>query len=157
MAAGLSSRHVYAYLMGWHMGAGMAERPGWAGDFDRPGAPRQGTYGATGTPARGRGATARRQGSRGKCVLSSCFEQMGLRWEPWTKIRGSSARPAPSLAFLLRPFHHGAETARRCGHVVTSAHVPRPTGHGVGGGRAGASRPGRGPSPSVGLICSASP
>ena len=36
LAAGLSSRHVYAYLMGWHMGAGMAERPGWAGDFDRP-------------------------------------------------------------------------------------------------------------------------
>ena len=91
------------------------------------------------------------------CVLSSCFEQMGLRREPWTKTRGSSARPAPSLAFPPRPFHHGAETARRCGHVVTSDHVPRLAGYGVGGGRAGTSRPGRGSSPSVGLICSVSP
>ena len=27
------------------------------------------------------------------CVLSSCFEQMGLRWESWTKTR-SIAEPA---------------------------------------------------------------
>ena len=36
----------------------------------------------------GMGATMPRE-----CVLSSCFEQMGLRWESWTETR-SIAEPA---------------------------------------------------------------
>ena len=58
----------------------MTEGLEWTGNLTGPKAPRQGTCGVTGTPARGRGATNRRYGGRGRSRAATWARSYRRSW-----------------------------------------------------------------------------